>query len=195
MPSPRVQSDLKNFKMEDSFLKLKLWIEDSLDLFKNDLLPLLYPVYLHIYFDLIVQDEIESAKKFFGLYKEIFPDKIEEMKVFESINSPQHMHENALVIGFRTNKYFVVMGRYAYDLLINFLEENNLIYILKIMNQYMEIKAQSGPRAEEQKMGIDAYVESCPLDLNTSLVSTECEESILARSSTGMTIWRLTCFS
>lgn len=166
--------------MEDSFLKLKLWIEDSLDLFKNDLLPLLYPIYLHIYFDLIAQDEIESAKKFYSLYKENFPDKIEEMRVFESVNSPQHMHENALAAGFRSNKYFIVMGRYAYDLLINFLEENNLIYILKVMNQHMEIKAQSGPRIEEQRMGIDAYVEGYPLDLNTSLVSTECEESILA---------------
>lgn len=175
-----MQNDSKNFKMEDSFLKLKLWIEDSLDLFKNDLLPLLYPIYLHIYFDLIAQDEFESAKKFFNSYKENFPDKIEELRIFENVNSPQHMHENSFVAGFRSNKYFVVMGRYAYDLLINFLEENNLIYILKIMNQYMEIKAQTGPRAEEQKMGIDAYVESCSLDLNTSIASVECEESILA---------------
>lgn len=167
-------------KIEESFLKLKYWIEDSLDLFKNDLLPLLYPIYLHIYFDLIAQDEVEAAKKIFRNYEADFPDKIEELRVFESINGPQHVHENSLVVGFRTNKYFLVMGRYAYDLLINFLEENNLIYILKIMNQYMEIKAQSGPKTEDQKMGIDAYVENFPINLNTSLVSTECEESILA---------------
>lgn len=180
MQSPRLQNDAKSLKIEDSFLKLKLWIEDSLDLFKNDLLPLLYPVYLHIYFDFIAKDEIELAKNFFSAYKENFTDKAEEMRVFESINSPQHMHENALVHGFRTNKYFITMGRYAYDLLINFLEENNLQGLLKIMNQYMEIKAQSGSRAEEQKTGIDAYVESCTIDLNTPLVSNECEESILA---------------
>lgn len=170
----------KQPKMEDSFVKLKCWIEDSLDLFKNDLLPLLYPIYLHIYFDLIVHEEVDSAKIFFNSYKDDFPDKIEELKIFESVNSAQHIHENTLIFGFRTNKYFIVMGRYAYDLLINFLEENNLIYILKIMNQYMEIKAQSGARNDGQKMGIDAYVENYVLDLQTSLVSIECEESILA---------------
>lgn len=177
-----MQSTQNNSKMlmENSFIKLKTWIEDSLDLFKNDLIPLLYPIYLHIYFDLISQDEIESAKSFFETYRENFPNKIQELKTFESINSSQHIYENALVFGFRTNKYYIVMGRYAYDLLINFLEENNLIYILKIMNQYMEIKAQSGPRNEENRMGIDAYVENFPVDLNTSLVSVECEESILA---------------
>ncbi|XP_077301441.1 uncharacterized protein LOC143922036 [Arctopsyche grandis] len=166
--------------MEDSFIKLKSWVEDSLDLFKNDLLSLLYPIYLHIYLDLVAQDEIELANNFFDTYKVEFPDKIEELRSFESLNSKQHLHENALVIGFRTNKYMLIMGRYAYDLLINFLEENNLIYILKIMNQYMEIKAQSGPRTEEKKMGIDAFTDSFPLDLNTSLVSIECEESILS---------------
>lgn len=179
MYSPRTQEQ-KQLKMEESFVKLKCWIEDSLDLFKNDLLPLLYPIYLHIYFDLIAQEQYEAAKKFFNSYKEDFPEKFEELKVFATVNMPQHLHENALVFGFRTNKYFIVMGRYAYDLLINFLEENNLIYILKIMNQYMEIKAQSGVKSGEQKTGIDAYVENHPLDLNTSLVSVECEESVLA---------------
>jgi len=167
-------------KMEEIYLKLKYWIEDSLDLFKNDLLPLLYPIFLHIYFDLIARDEIETAKKFFRDYRADFPDKTEELRIFESIYAPQHLHENSMVVGFRTNKYFLIMGRYAYDLLINFLEENNLIYILKIMNQHMEIKAQSGAKSEERKSGIDACVENTPIDLNTSLVSTECEESILA---------------
>lgn len=170
----------KHLGMEESYIKLKYWIEDSLDLFKNDLLPLLYPIYLHIYFDLISQNNITKAKDFFSLYKEDFPDKIEELKIFESINSQQHLDENSFVLGFRTSKYFLVMSRYAYDLLINFLEENNIIYVLKIMNQYMEIKAQSGPKAEEQKMGINAYVENYPIQLNTSIVSTECEESILS---------------
>lgn len=170
----------KQLDMEDSYIKLKRWIEDSLDLFKNDLLPLLYPIYLHIYFDLIGQNKISKAKNFFSEYKNDFPDKIEELKIFESISSQQHLDENSFVLGFRTSKYFLVMSRYAYDLLINFLEENNIIYVLKIMNQYMEIKAQSGPKAEEPKMGINAYVENYPVQLNTAIVSTECEESILA---------------
>lgn len=174
------KNEEKQLNMEESYVKLKYWIEDSLDLFKNDLLPLLYPVYLHIYFDLIGQSEITIAKDFFHLYRNDFSDKTEELKVFESINSQQHLHENSFVVGFRTSKYFLVMGRYAYDLLINFLEENNIIYVLKIMNQYMEIKAQSGPKAEDQKMGVDAYVENNTINLNTAIVSTECEESILA---------------
>ncbi|KAI4291796.1 transcription initiation factor TFIID subunit 5 [Pancytospora philotis] len=172
--------DEKHLSMEDAYVKLKLWIEDSLDLFKNDLLPLLYPIYLNIYFDMIAADNVDAAKRFFRAYQSDFPDRSEELKIFESINSQQHLHENSLVTGFRTSKYFLVMGRYAYDLLINFLEENNIIYVLKIINQYMEIKAQSGPKTDDQKMGVDAYVENCPIDLNTAIVSTECEESILA---------------
>lgn len=170
----------KSHKMELSYLKIKAWIEDSLDLFKNDLLPLLYPIFVHIYLDLISQDEISAAKSFFAAHKSSFPEKSEELRILESINGPQHLHENALVTGFRTTKYFLVMGRYAYDLLINFLEENNIIHVLKIMNQYMEIKAQAGPKAENQPTGIGVHAENSQLDLNTALVSTECEEAILS---------------
>lgn len=180
MQTQRANSEQKAITMEESYVKLKLWVEDSLDLFKNDLLSLLYPIFLHIYFDLISQDKYAEAKAFFNSYKDEFNDKVEELRLFEGINAPQHIYENSIVVGFRTNKYYLVMGRYAYDLLINFLEENNLIYILKTINQYIEIKAQSGPKQEDQKMGIDAYCENNPLDLNTTLVSIEAEESILS---------------
>lgn len=177
-----VSSTDKNtkLKLDEIYLKAKCWIEDSLDLFKNDLLPLLYPLFLHIYLDLICKEEIQTAKIFYKTYKDDFPDKVEELRIIEAISRPQHVYENSLTVGFKTNKYFLLMGRYAYDLLINFLEENNLIYILRIMNQHMEIKAQSGAKAEDSKKGIDAYVENFPVDLTTSLVSIETEESVLA---------------
>ncbi|KAI5149263.1 transcription initiation factor TFIID subunit 5 [Enteropsectra breve] len=165
--------------LEKPFTKLKAWIEDSLDLFKNDLLPLLYPVYIHIYLDLMAKEEIASAKNFLNTYKSEFPDKTKEIGALDSLNSSQHIHEDPVSVGFQSSKYFLVMGRYAYDLLINFLEENNMLYILKIMNQYMEIKAQSGPR-EEQRTGIDVNAENISVNLATSLVSNECEEAILA---------------
>jgi len=166
--------------IEQSYVKLKSWIEDSLDLFKNDLLPLLYPIYLHIYLDMISQDNVDEAKIFFSTYKDDFPGKAKELYTYESVSTPQHIHENNIISGFRTSKYLLIMGRYAYDLLINFLEENNIIQILKIMNQHMEIKAQSGPRTDDQRVGVDAYADNSVINLNTALVSTECEDAILA---------------
>lgn len=102
--------------MEEAYINLKEWIEVSLDLFKNDLLSI--SSYL---FRLDNADNVDSAKNIFAEYKNDFPDKNEEIKVLESIKGQQHIHENNMAVGFKT-KYFLVMGRYAYDLLINFIE-------------------------------------------------------------------------
>ncbi|XP_015189399.1 PREDICTED: LOW QUALITY PROTEIN: transcription initiation factor TFIID subunit 5-like [Polistes dominula] len=162
--------------LESLYLKLKNWIEDSLDLFKNDLLPLFYPLFVHIYFDLIQQNKTEEAKAFFTKYSADHENKKEELKYFKSIYTPQHIHENNLAYTFRTSKYYLPIGRYAFDLLINFLEENNFTYILKVLNQYLNINIYTGTKNEDKPQGID----DCEVDLTTFLASKECEEAILA---------------
>lgn len=165
--------------MEASYISLKTWIEDSLDLFKNDLLPLLYPLFIHIYFDLIQQNRTEEAKKFFSKYKSDHYGKSEEMKQFESVYTTQHIHENNFAYTFKNSKYHLSMGRYAFDLLINFLEEKNLTYILKILNQHLDIKVYVGPKNEDKPQGIETGITEVEVDLNTFLVSKECEDAIL----------------
>ncbi|EOB11141.1 Transcription initiation factor TFIID subunit 5 [Nosema bombycis CQ1] len=166
--------------LESSYDKLKCWIEDSLDLFKNDLLPLLYPLFVHIYFDLIQQNKTEEAKEFYKTHVKDHGNKREELKHFESIYTLQHINENNLAYTFRTSKYKLPMGRYAFDLLLNFLEENNFTYILKILNQYLHINIYSGAKSEDRPEGIEVGSIESEVDLTTFLVSKECEEAILA---------------
>lgn len=152
--------------------KLKAWIEDSLDQFKQELMQVLYPVFVHIYFDLITQKK--NHEHFFNMYRNDF--KKPEMEIFSSFSDVQHVKENSQAMAYRTEKYTINMGKYAFNLLLNFLEENELNYILKLINQYIDIKVYIG-----QKKEIEGLV-SCnlePVNLTTFLVSKECEESIL----------------
>lgn len=165
------------------FLKLKGWIEKSLDLFKNDLIPLLYPIFLHIYIDLISMNEIEAAKYFFHQYKDDYNTSSsmhEPISAFETIYNEQHVFQNPIVHGFRTHKYHLVMSKYAYNLLINFIEENEMLYILKLMNTYMEIKVQTAANLNKNILGgiVDGPNDQ-PVDLTTTLVSYETETSVL----------------
>ena len=104
------------------FVKLKAWIEESLDLFKNDLLPLLHPIFLHIYIDLIHGGDVETAKAFFSRFRGDFEGvrrsnvTYEPMSAFESISNDQHVYQNPIVNGFRTHKYYLVMSKYVYNL-------------------------------------------------------------------------------
>ena len=161
------------------FYKLKNWVEESLDLFKNDLIPLLYPIFLHIYIDLINSEDVDKARKFFAEYKNDFGTH-SELKIFESIYSEQHVYQNPIVHGFRYNKYYLVMSKYAYNLLINFIEEHDMLYILKVINSYIEIKVQTSANINNNYIsGIVDKPTDVELNLNTQLVSVETEHSIL----------------
>lgn len=55
-------SQEKQVKLEEAYIRLKDWIEDSLDQIKNDLCHCCIIYIVHIYLDLVMQDKVESAK-------------------------------------------------------------------------------------------------------------------------------------
>lgn len=161
-----------------SYANLKAWIEDSLDIFRAELTQLLYPLFLHIYFELIAQQR--NAKEFFELFKDEFPQyKIELMQI-SSITDNLHLSENAIASRYRKNKYHIRIGKYAFDLFKSYLEENNLTQILKIVSHYFTIKIYVGAKKEESEglTGADQGNDE-PVNLHTHLISKECEEAIL----------------
>lgn len=58
----------------------------------------------------------------------------------KSINDIIQMKENSLASTYRNNKYNLTISAYSFQLLINFLQENNFFILLKILNQYINIR-------------------------------------------------------
>lgn len=161
---------------DKGYARLKEWIEDSLDQFRNDLMNLLYPLFVHIYFDLLFSDHIKEAKEFFNKNKNDFHNS--EIQILESIYTMQHLNENHLVNAYRTNKYNLSMGKYAFDLFINFLERNQMTEILVLVNQYLNIKIHQGIKKNEEIEGLTEKITK-PINLETNLYNTHTEEAIL----------------
>ncbi|KAM0677558.1 Transcription initiation factor TFIID subunit 5 [Binucleata daphniae] len=161
-----------------SFSALKTWVEDSLDLFRKELTQLLYPLFIHIYFDLI--NAQKPSEPFFNAFKNEFTHKKSELVLFESIKDVLHLRENALATSYRTTKYKMKMGKYAFDLFISYLEENSLTQILKLVSHHFDINVYIGAKKEESDglTGTDIQNDA-EINLQTSIVTRECEESIL----------------
>lgn len=135
---------------DKGYTKLRQWVEDSLDAFKNDLSNLLFPVYTHLYFDLISKGREAEAKRFLDAHKGDFERMhAVEMEQIEMVKDLSHLKENPVAQAFLSNKYHLNMGKYAFDLFISFLEANNLVIILKIVNQFLDIKVFTGKISEE----------------------------------------------
>ncbi|KAH9386410.1 transcription initiation factor TFIID subunit 5 [Nematocida major] len=136
--------------LDAGYSKLRQWIDDSLDAFKNDLNNLLFPVFVHLYLDMISIRREADAAALMSEFKEDFVEvHANEIRQIEMVRDISNLKENQLAMAFLSNKYHLTMGKYAFDLLIDFLELNGLLKIGKIVNQFLNIKVFTGKVGDE----------------------------------------------
>ena len=127
-----------------SFHDLQRFIEDSLDLYKSELQSILYPLFVHVYLDLIGRGYQSEAVRFFDSqkaeYQQQFPA---DMLQLSSVTDAMHVLQNPVASMFRSNKYTLLMSSYAFELLLSFLMDSHFITLLKLLNQFINIKVYS----------------------------------------------------
>jgi transcription initiation factor TFIID subunit 5 len=91
-----------------------------------------------------------EAKRFLDTFK---GDHIalheSDIKQLASITDAYHLKENKLASMYRENKYSLRMCNYAFELFINFLQDNKLMNLLKIVNQYLNTRVYLGNPSDE----------------------------------------------
>lgn len=127
-----------------SYLQLKEWVEASLDLYQVELGRVLYPVFVHMYLELVQENETEYAdelmKKFGNDHRVMHGDEVDTLA---SLRLPDHIQENELAKRFRETKYQVVMSPTAFDLLLHFLhsiESGGGATLIRLVNQYINLQ-------------------------------------------------------
>lgn len=123
---------------------LKKWIKNSLDIYKTELMKLLFPIFVHCYFELVSKDYSE-AKLFFSQHlDDLLEEHADDLDRLSSISDHVHLKENSLAVTFRTNKYSIRISLYSFELFFTFLNENKLGIIRKIVNQYLHFIIMDG---------------------------------------------------
>ena len=119
----------------ESFRLLKKYIEDSLDLYKEELKDVLFPIYAHLFLGMIKNGHIAAAKRFFQEERYQFSSDFRE----DLVNLEQVDDSNKLQIPdiakYLSTKSCVKISIYALQLLIHFVKLNQLILLLQILNQ------------------------------------------------------------
>ncbi len=94
---------------------LTRFIEGSLDIYRHELALILYPVFVHMYLELVYNGHEEAAKEFianFGPRQESFYQ--EDIKKLSYITKREHMRGSELMENFRTSQFTVRMSRDTY---------------------------------------------------------------------------------
>ncbi|KAK1317483.1 hypothetical protein QJS10_CPA05g02196 [Acorus calamus] len=81
-------------KYQEGYGNLRSWAHGSLDLYKHELLNVLYPVFIHCYMDLVARDHTQEARSFFNKFREDHDIMhLRDLQKLEGVLSPSHLEE------------------------------------------------------------------------------------------------------
>ncbi|XP_006831372.1 PREDICTED: transcription initiation factor TFIID subunit 5 isoform X2 [Chrysochloris asiatica] len=144
---------------EEYYSGLKNFIECSLDCHRAELSQLFYPLFVHMYLELVYNQHENEAKSFFEKFhgdQECYYQ--DDLRVLSSLTKKEHMKGNETMLDFRTSKFVLRISRDSYQLLKRHLQEKQNNQIWNIVQEHLYIDIFDGmPRSKQQ---IDAMVGS-----------------------------------
>lgn len=117
------------------FHRLKMWVNIVLDdNLKMELKGLLYPVFCHLYLEMLHAGNRQAAIQFLKSHQNEFNSEIEKdfLEELSSVFSVQDIELRPLVNSFRTRKYKVDMSDIAHLCLQQFLSKHGHIILMQV---------------------------------------------------------------
>jgi len=101
----------------ECYQKLKIFIDQSLDEFKSELVRVLFPIFVCLYLNMILKKFYAAAKVFLETNEgEFHPHHKTELTLLQTVTDQQRL-EDPEVAKYLKNKFFVKMSRHSYTLL------------------------------------------------------------------------------
>ncbi|CAL7945827.1 unnamed protein product [Xylocopa violacea] len=127
---------------DQAYQRLKMWVNIALDdKLKMELKGLLYPVFCHLYLEMLHAGNRQAAAQFLKSHQNEFNSETEKdfLEELSSVFSVQDIELRPLVNSFRTRKYKVDMSDIAHLCLQQFLSKHGHIILMQIINTHVTI--------------------------------------------------------
>ncbi|KAH9858088.1 TFIID and SAGA subunit [Lenzites betulinus] len=108
----------------EGFRELEAWVDGSLDMYRPEFRPILFPIFCHFYLDLAQQGFREAAQDFYASFSSSLSNiHYSTLNHLSTITLPYHVQTDEVAQRFRTEKYTVRMSRSGFGLLVGWLTE------------------------------------------------------------------------
>ncbi|GAY44330.1 hypothetical protein CUMW_081340 [Citrus unshiu] len=132
-------------RYQDEYSKLRSWTYSSLDLYKHELLHVLYPVFIHCFMDLVAKGHIQEARTFFNNFREDHEMMhLRDLQKLEGVLSPSHLEEMEFAHSLRHSKVNIKICQYSYELLLQYLHKTQSTKMLGIINERINFQVSPG---------------------------------------------------
>ncbi|KAG7174515.1 Transcription initiation factor TFIID subunit 5-like 1 [Homarus americanus] len=137
---------------EDAYKGLQAFIEKSLDAYKHEVSQVLYPVFVHMYLELVFNGHEEVAKSFLqkmgNVQEHCYREDIHKLSL---VTTRDHMTGYQIMDNFRSNQFTVRMSRDTYSHLKRYLTEFGGGPVPRIIHDRLYLDVYEGvPRTRTQ---------------------------------------------
>ncbi|EIW86788.1 TFIID and SAGA subunit [Coniophora puteana RWD-64-598 SS2] len=109
---------------QEGFRELESWVEGSLDMYRPEFRPILFPIFCHFYLELVQRGFKDAALKFFSSFSNtLAPAHNAVLHHLSTLLLPAHVQNDELAQRFRNEKYVIKMSRSGFGLLVGWLTE------------------------------------------------------------------------
>ncbi|KII93918.1 hypothetical protein PLICRDRAFT_36137 [Plicaturopsis crispa FD-325 SS-3] len=109
---------------QEGFRELEAWVDGSLDMYRPEFRPILFPIFCHFYLDLIQFGFKQAALTFFAEFSpSLSVAHRATLHHLSTLLLPAHVQNDELAQRFRNEKYAVRMSRSGFGLLVGWLTE------------------------------------------------------------------------
>jgi len=138
---------------ENAYITLSKFVETSLDIYKHELGCVLYPVFVHMYLDLVCNRHEAEALKFmkkFGPEQESYYQA--DIQNLAIITKKEELDDNALISNYKSNEFVVRMSRDTLSLLKRHLKEKKQTVLLDIVQENLFFDVYEGIARNKQQI-------------------------------------------
>ncbi|EMD42134.1 hypothetical protein CERSUDRAFT_147709 [Gelatoporia subvermispora B] len=108
----------------EGFRELEAWVEGSLDMYRPEFRPILFPIFCHFYLDLVQHGFKDAALDFHQTFSpSLSPVHHSTIHHMSTILLPIHVQTDEVAQRFRNEKYTIRMSRSGFSLLVGWLTE------------------------------------------------------------------------
>ncbi|KAK7290770.1 hypothetical protein RIF29_05448 [Crotalaria pallida] len=125
--------------------KLRTWTYSLPDLYKYELIRVLYPLFIHGFMDLVVKGHVQEARNFFNAFREDHEMMhSRDLRKLEGVLSPTHLEEMEFAHSLRQSKFNIKICEYSYQLLLQHLHSTQSTTILAVINENINFQVTPG---------------------------------------------------
>ncbi|KAK7084586.1 Transcription initiation factor TFIID subunit 5 [Halocaridina rubra] len=136
----------------DAYMSLQAFVEKSLDAYKHEVSLVLYPVFVHMYLELVYNGHEEVSKAFLQklgpLQEDYYQEDVHKLSL---VTSRDHMTGYQIMDNFRSSQFTIRMSRDTYSHLKRYLTERGTGPVPRIVHDRLCLELYEGvPRTRSQ---------------------------------------------